>query len=653
MKVAKVNKTNIISSLHLRNLFVSDAYLELGIIDTEVISSLLQYKMVNLNDIAYFPIQNKGLGRSEIGTTLLRNYLPHLFFMQLAKNNPNCQLFISYGLLRYRGIEHKESFMPVILIPIKIYFENLEATDEDDENVLSSLNELFVQMVSQPIINPSLYPIIGMNRINSISAEYLQTIEGLDNILAQLDKFDDYTLSLDNFLTFATKKANDTIYPRRKKNNTQYKSSVGIDKLYRIDPPIYMQRVYDKEQKLFIERFNNGEDLTLTGYSGSGKTSIIKDVIVNNLAKGLRTLYVSNNQESVNDVYKFLKSNNLDRYTANFNQSFKKLTSHEYSQLFLDDVSETNEYIKTLNEYYDKLDQYEYDFNQSYRDFKLNEIISKYFESDRTLINKDNSYIDSLEQIYKHEYEIIYHSIKFLERNTQNIGSFQNSIWNAIPIVNNIKHINEVLNVVNNLNDDFKRLRTLEIKLNEFGVKGAESFSMLKTLNEPIYAVTENLIPVEWQKSLKTYEEAKKNFKSLEEDILDYKNILDDIDSLYNDLLSLDIENEIKLLYGDFYKKTNEQDINNILKDRIDILKVIYESRISINSFYNETKKLTNILNWDFLAKDEYLDIILNLSKLFNKYYVNGKMVNIILNNKTDEEIIELNSLNQNLLNLD
>ena len=74
-----------------------------------------------------------------------------------------------------------------------------------------------------------------MNRINSISAEYLQTIEGLDNILAQLDKFDDYTLSIDNFLTFATKKANDTIYPRRKKNNTQYKSSVGIDKLYRID----------------------------------------------------------------------------------------------------------------------------------------------------------------------------------------------------------------------------------------------------------------------------------------------------------------------------------------------------------------------------------------------------------------------------------
>lgn len=652
MKVSKVNRTNITSSLHLRNLFVSDAYLELGIIDTNIISSLLKYKMINLNDITYFPVQNKGLGHSDIQTTLLKNYLPHLFFMNLAKNNPQCQLYISYGLLRYRGIESKESFMPVILLPVKFYFENL-LDSENDESFSSALNDIFVQMIDTPIINPSIYSIIGLNKLNNVSNEYLQTIEGLDYILSQLDNYEEYSLSLDNFLTFASKKSNETIYPRRKKNNIQYSQALGIDKLYRIDPSIYMQRVYDKEQKIFIERFVNGEDLTLTGYNGSGKTSILKDIIVNNLAKGLRTLYISNNQESINDVYHFLKVNNLDRYTANFTQSFRMLSSHEYSNLFLDDVAETNEYIKTLNEYYDKLEQYENDFNKSFRDFKLTEIITNYFKSNRELITVDKNYIDDLSGIYKHEYEIIYHSIKSLERNTQNIGSFKNSIWNAIPIVNNIKHLNEVISIVSNLNDDFKKLRNLEIKLNEFGVKDAESFSMLKTLNEPIDIVKEGMIPIEWQKSLSIYEKAISKCSALESDIKDYHDILDDINSKYINLLDLDIKNEIKLLYGAFYKKSNENDINSLLEDKELIKKYIIESRISLNDFNANTSKLSSILKWDFLSKDDYFIIIRNLSNLFNKYYINGKMLNIILNNKVDEEIKELNYIYQTLNNLD
>ena len=650
MKVTKVNKTSVSSSLHLRNLFVSDSYLELGIVDTEIISSILKYEMVKLSDVTYFKVQNKGLGHSDIESDMLKNYVPHLFFMHLARNHPYCQLYISYGLLRYRGVEHKESFMPVILIPIKLYFENLES--EDGEQEITSLNELFVQMITTPIINPSLYQVIGASKLNFVMTEELQTIEGLDYILTQLNKFEEYNLSLDNYITFSMNKSNDTIYPRRKRSNTQYKSTVGIDKLYRINPQVYMQRVYDKDQRLFIERFNNGEDLTLTGLNGCGKTSIIKDVLVNNLQKGLRTLYVSDNEESINDIYDFLIKTNLDRYTANFTQSFKKLSTHTYNPLFLDDVTETNEYIKTLNEYYDKLDRYEQDFNQSYRDFKLSEIIIGYFSSNRSLI-KDKNYIDSLTEIYKHEYEIIYQSIKSLERNTQNIGSFQNSIWNAIPIVNSIKHINQVLGVVRNLNDDFKKLRTLEIKLNEFGVKGAESFSKLKTLNEPIYVVGKELIPVEWQKSLDVYKEAIDNFGNIENDITDYHNILDDINNNYNNLLNIDNKNEIKLLYGDFYKKSDAKHINDILSDENIIKHAIIEGRISINDFRKEANELIELLDWDFLTKDEYFNVIMDLNKVFNDYYLNGRMINVIINNKVEDDIQELNRLNQNILTLE
>ena len=54
------NKFKIINSVHLRNIFENDYYLELGIIDVEVIKRLLKYEIININEIAFLPIQNKG-----------------------------------------------------------------------------------------------------------------------------------------------------------------------------------------------------------------------------------------------------------------------------------------------------------------------------------------------------------------------------------------------------------------------------------------------------------------------------------------------------------------------------------------------------------------------------------------------------------------
>ena len=58
------NKFKIINSVHLRNIFENDYYLELGIIDVEVIKRLLKYEIININEIAFLPIQINALSNN-------------------------------------------------------------------------------------------------------------------------------------------------------------------------------------------------------------------------------------------------------------------------------------------------------------------------------------------------------------------------------------------------------------------------------------------------------------------------------------------------------------------------------------------------------------------------------------------------------------
>ena len=118
MKDIITSQKKIANDTHLRNIFVNDSYLELGIIDVDVIKRLLAYELVNINDITFFPVQNRGLGHSIQHDEYLKKYLPFHFFRNLVLNNANLQLCISYGLLHYYYSDRRETFMPIIFIPI-------------------------------------------------------------------------------------------------------------------------------------------------------------------------------------------------------------------------------------------------------------------------------------------------------------------------------------------------------------------------------------------------------------------------------------------------------------------------------------------------------------------------------------------------------
>ena len=208
MKTAKNNRNiSVTSDIHLRNVFVSDSYLELGIVDIDVMQRLLNNEIINLNDIVYFPNQNKGIGHLNISNELLSNYVPHFFFFNLSKNTINYELAITYGLLRQRTLEGFENFLPIFLIPIKLYYEDNLVNDETTFGGFDSINSLKVQLAKKPIFNPMLQTLFQQNlnvKFQLTTSLDFTRIEALDYALELISNINegDISVSLDNYLTY-------------------------------------------------------------------------------------------------------------------------------------------------------------------------------------------------------------------------------------------------------------------------------------------------------------------------------------------------------------------------------------------------------------------------------------------------------------------
>ena len=301
MKDVITSTKKLSNDMHLKNIFINNSYLELGIIDVKVIQRLLKYELINIDEITYFPVQNKGLGHSNLQDDMLRNYMPYHFFRRLAENNSKLQLFITYGLLQYRSQDNHERFMPIILIPVSIYFEN---------------EDILIQMTSLPMENPLIYSVINNSKIFFLQTQSFKDIYSLDDTLSTIDKMSGFSVRLDNYLTYAQMKEKDIILSYKSAQN--HSAFLGGDKNkndLRLFDKVYLSSknenytniVLNKIQRETLSRLNNGESLNITGYNGTGKTTVLKNFIVNNLANNKKTLYISNSIESIKGIKDFLE----------------------------------------------------------------------------------------------------------------------------------------------------------------------------------------------------------------------------------------------------------------------------------------------------------------------------------------------------------
>lgn len=648
MKDVVTSPKKLINDVHLKNIFINDSYLELGIIDVKVIQRLLNYELINIDEITYFPVQNKGLGHSKLQDNTLRNYMPFHFFRCLAENNPKLQLFITYGLLQYRSLDNHERFMPIILIPISIYFEN---------------EDILVQMTSQPMENPMIYSVINNPKIFFLQTYSYKDIYALDDALTTIDKMSDVSVRLDNYLTYGQIKEKDIILTYK---NPLIKSSIFgernkvennlFDRVYLSNKQnIYTNIVLNKTQREVLNRLVNGESLNITGYNGTGKTTILKNYIVNNLSNNKKTLYISNSRESIKGMKDFLEQLMLTNYVVDLTDSFKTISKNLITESYYDPTESIEPLVEQLNGYYKLINDYEIDINKSLYGFKFIEMIYNNYLINKDLATKvpsDAVQIVSLSNIYKHEYEEIKKVLDEIEKSFKQIKSFRDSVWKEIPILNNITHDNQVFNVVFQLNTGLKQLREYEIALGNYGVRSISSFSEMKKYISPMDALVETDVPVEWKTDVNKFINAKNKYNELKEDIFVYQQAEYNLGTKYKNVNSIDIEKEIESLFKDIYTNDQIEIIEKLLINKVEVKRIIRSSFVDINDFNNLYLELKNFIKWDFLEKDEYLNEIIYLYELFNQHSINGRMITMVLHNHIDNDLIDINNIYKNIIQL-
>ncbi len=636
MKDITVNN-RIANEIHFKNIFLKNSYTELGIIDVGVLERLLKHELVKFSDIYYFPILNTGLGHSTINNEELQKSIPFLFLKELSDNDASIQLCITHGLLKYKSIDEDETFMPIVLLPINIYFER---------------EDIYCQMIGNPVINEYISNVSVNVKFNQLQSINIKSIMDLDNVLYQLDKINNIEVKLENFLTYATIKGKDIVL------NSKYSIK---NRLYYENKKInahlkYTKGFLSKEQNEALDKLLTGENLGITGYNGCGKTTVAESFIINAVCDNKNVLYISNSHESINRMYNFLKDNNLEKNVLDLNNSFYKNCNKVYTynkELIYDDEL-INDYKKKIKELDIYFDNYEKTLGYSINDFKILDLIKRRFVLDDDKFRLDENIIDNdkLRGYYKNEIEEIISQIKIIEDNYNKIPSFKNSTWKEIPYINNVNHANQIITIVLQLNTGLKKLKEYEASLNEYGMKSIQSFSEMRKYIVAINNLKEEVIPYQWKNNIDLFYKACSKYEELRNNILKYVNTDNYLNNKYKNLLSIDIDEEIKKLYGSFYKESDKDLINAIIKSRPTFKNIIASINSNLLTFDSNYLDINLLSDFDFIQKDDYFLDVKKLVKLFNTYDINHKIIELFQNNHIGTISKDLNSLNKKITNV-
>lgn len=624
------------NDLHLKNIFLNDFYLELGNIEIDVLNRILKYEIVPIKEISYFPIQNKGLGRFVCDDNKLRDELPYMYFKMVNNNDRSKQLYLTYGLLECYKPNFKDRFMPVFLLPIDLYYED---------------NEFFVHLNSKPFENPLIYTIFNeQNKLNFIQSKNLNNLYVLDQSLLALNKISNFNIKLESYLTFATKKRKNILENDKIFKQVKLFDNYCHTKVYGKDD-YYMSIPYSKQQRVFLNKALNKENLTLSGRDGTGKTTVLKDIAINLISKGERVIYISNKKSTINNVNKSFEEVGLKNIVADFTSRFDQLNKYDnkFNQLDLIDYEKD---LQQLLENYDKIENYEQLMGGRILDFLFKEVLeqlSVLIDIDHTntnILNEDD--LNKLEYVHKNEFIEIKSALEKIQSNLYKLESFKNSVWKEIPIFTTLKYATSILSLIKNLHGGYSKLYESRNKIeNEYGINVIENFASFKKIVNIIKKVESNLIPNKWQKSYEIYTDAQELYNELKKDLYMFQENEYILQTNYIDPFSIDIKKEINLVLDNRFTLEDKDLLDNIFMDCAELKSVVEQTLFDINEYNKSKANITKDLGWDFTKRDDDILELIRFNDLVNSKTVTIRVSNALISDKLDDVINNIKKIKQ------
>ncbi len=553
----QINKNNE----HLIDIFNEDCYLELGNLNTNAFSKLLKHKLVRYSDLAYLAIQNKGIGTSDISNIKLKEKIPYFYFENLTHKDASKKLFITYGIIiQRRG--YKENFTPIILLPVDIMVDD---------------SDVWFRMSGSPLENPYL-PYRGRTEL---AKDRNVDIYDIDNYCLETFRQDRQNLRLESFLTFANVSIPNANFSNEKFNVdgvdvNEVESGFNLDK----NANVCNVTSLNHTQRICLEMAEYGKSFAISGILGTGKTTTLINIACNAIHNNKKVLYISNNEETLDELMRIFKEMNLESLMINLvnlpirkNEKYQFTIPSDKGDTFVRQELETKydgvkEYTKTL---YDKINGFRY--------LDIVKGLIEYKDADNDL-SKD--VLDGIQHIYRLEAEEIEEALENIDENLSKIKSFKNSKYNNVPIKNQ-SSVEEITRLVQGLRDYyFDLIKDKEILEKEFGFSPIPNYAYFRNIINNYFMLDKSLVPSSWleysqsdskKKKLKNYLKAQNIFADFSLELIDAAEKEDALKQDYNtlELKDIDIHHSINLILSKF-EGHNSTEINRFLKNNKTLL---------------------------------------------------------------------------------
>ena len=599
---------------HLLDVFSDNCYLELGTIEYDPLTNLLNEKLVSYEDLVYFDILKKGIGSMQSNSKELIRQLPFVYFNNLVSKNKSYGLVITYGLyLRKNG--YKEYFTPIILIPVNMYFED---------------KTIFFQMINRPFVNP-FFKTNNMNVDDLVFNEKLDSIANMDKYIMNLFKNHTSNIRMENYLTFITTAKPDI---KLKQDNYYLKNQAGaklIDK-YSVDceNDIYNITPIDRIQRNAVASASIGNSFALTGHQGTGKTTTLINIASDFMKNRKKVLYISNNSNTIENVYNTFRDSGLAPYVANLSRSFNKVngknTEISKPQVVIESVVK-----KEIKEKYEEVDKIAKHFTAKRKNYSLIEVMNNIIMTPKPQNVFPEKIMNGVNALYRHEFKEILGAVQKIEKLMENIKSFSNSLFINIPITHQISDADEPLKLIETIYNCFCFLNEEKMILEKnHGFAEIENYAYLKTGIKDYFNLKKSLVPISWYSEQNNDEDihtryynfvrANDLFNQLSEEIAKSKKYEATINSKFDvNKIEFDVKKALSEI-TDKYFKADETKINIVLGDYARIEKELSKASAYCKDLDNSENDIKNILKFnldlnDTKVIDELLECIFVLDK--------------------------------------
>ena len=605
---------------HLLDVLNNDKYIEIGNINYKTFEKLLAGKLIKLEDLSFFSIQNIGLGGSKITSekdSELINKLPFLALANNVKSHSSRIVVITYGILVQFGttkdFSSREEFTPMVLIPVEMYI------DGEDINF---------QMISQPFVNPNINSIKNLNS-RTINNDVVNNIYNIDKFCLSYNNLQD--VRLESYISYINLKGANTKFRTNLFNESL--NLYPIDNHYNIDNTSLINITpLNKYQRNALEKAHEGHSFEIAGAIGTGKTTALVNIAADAFYNNKRVLYLSSRVESLKEAYKILEDKELNGIASRLYLPFKTLKEKYYrasdrkstKELYNENLGIRTS-LKALYERSEKFIGYLY---KRINNFYVIDVINQCIKYRDLKTSFPEGTLEGISKIYHEELNQVITSLQDIDENKMKLDSFKNSIYSQIPT--NIKFtVEEIMELLTSLKEQFTKIEKYKNELiNTYGFRDVENYAFLRSCLNNHKVVNKDLIPDVWLKydenGLYDFNKAKTVFLSFRNEMEELASQIKEIKDNYDVKIaySLDLEKDTEYLYTRF--KANKQNIINAFladnKKIIDILDSFIKTiEISEANFDKMNKAIKSKINF---SDDKLVRHILSFMNFIyeNKY---------------------------------